>query len=490
LSPLTKNSLLFNKLQLINEEKLSYTNKNFIKTNNMVGSNMRDLTKRETITVGLMLFALFFGAGNMIFPPALGQAAGENVWIAMLGFIVTGVGLPLLGVIAVGLGGGNLQALAGRVHPLFATVFTFIVYLSIGPFMAIPRTGTVTYEMGVLPFLSESAKGSPLPLLVTTIVYFAITFWLALNPSKLVDRIGKVLTPALLIIIGIMFFKSLLQPMGEVGVATGDYQHTAFFKGFVEGYLTLDALAAMVFGIVVTAAVREKGITDPKKLTWSTIKAAVIAAIGLGLVYLALGYMGATSYSLGQSDNGGQILTGAVQHLFGPLGNLLLGGAVSLACLTTSVGLVTACSRFFSQHIPGVSYKTMAIILSVFSAAVANVGLTQLIAISVPVLMAIYPLAIVLMLVSFFHKSFKGYAAVYQGAIIATTVVSLLDGFAQAGIKIAALAPILEHLPLHKEGIGWLLPAIAGGLIGYLWGSLRPGRKDGQKVLEQKLGKV
>lgn len=244
----------------------------------------------------------------------------------MLGFIVTGVGLPLLGVIAVGLGGGNLQTLAGRVHPVFATVFTFIVYLSIGPFMAIPRTGTVTYEMGVLPFLSETMKDSSLPLFVTTIVYFALTFWLALNPSKLVDRIGKVLTPALLVIIGVMFFTSLAQPIGEVGPPTGDYQHAAFFKGFVEGYLTLDALAAMVFGIVVTAAVREKGITDPRKLTWSTIKAAVIAAIGLGLVYLALGYMGATSHSLGQSANGGQILTGAVLHLFGPLGTLLLGG--------------------------------------------------------------------------------------------------------------------------------------------------------------------
>ncbi|RNB60306.1 branched-chain amino acid transport system II carrier protein [Brevibacillus gelatini] len=451
---------------------------------------MRELSTREIITVGLMLFALFFGAGNMIFPPALGQAAGENVWIAMLGFVVTGVGLPLLGVIAVGLGGGNLQALAGRVHPVFATVFTFIVYLSIGPFMAIPRTGTVTYEMGILPFLSESMKASALPLLVTTIVYFALTFWLALNPSKLVDRIGKVLTPALLIIIGVMFFTSLFQPIGEVGQPTGDYQSGAFFKGFVEGYLTLDALAAMVFGIVVTASVREKGITDPKKLTLTTMKAAVIAAIGLGIVYLALGFMGATSYSLGQSDNGGQILTGVVQHLFGPLGTLLLGGAVSLACLTTSVGLVTACSRFFSEYIPGVSYKVMALVLSVFSAAVANVGLTQLIAISVPVLMAIYPVAIVLMLVSFFHKWFKGYAAVYRGAIIATAVISLPDGFATAGIKIAAIAPLLEQLPLYKEGIGWLLPAIAGALIGFLWGSLRPGRKGKQEVLEQKLGKV
>ncbi|MGK5510422.1 branched-chain amino acid transport system II carrier protein [Brevibacillus formosus] len=434
---------------------------------------MKELSTKETITIGLMLFALFFGAGNMIFPPALGQAAGDNVWIAMIGFLITGVGLPLLGIIAVGLAGGNLQTMASRVHPMFAVVFTFIVYLSIGPFMAIPRTGTVTFEMGVLPFLPESMKSSWVPLFVTTIVYFAITFWLSLNPSKLVDRIGKILTPALLIIIGLMYVKSLISPMGEVGQPIGAYQDTAFFKGFIEGYLTLDALAAMVFGLVVTTAVQDRGIIDRKKVMWSTIKAGILAATGLGLVYLALSYLGATSVSIAKSENGGQILTGVVLQLFGPLGSLLLGAAVTLACLTTSVGLVTACSQFFSSRIPGISYKKMAVILSVFSAAVANVGLTQLITFSVPVLMAIYPLAIVLMLLTFCHRMFNGHRAVYVGAITATAVISLLDGASQLGLSIDSLTPILEQLPLYKVGIGWLVPAFAGALFGLLWASLR-----------------
>lgn len=467
-------------------KKLSYTYENFIKINNIKGRHMRDLTTRQTITVGLMLFALFFGAGNMIFPPALGQAAGSNVWLAMLGFIITGVGLPLLGVIAVSLSGGNLQTLASRVHPVFAVIFTFVVYLAIGPFLAIPRTGTVTFEMGVLPFLPEAMKGSWVPLFITTVVYFAITFWLCLNPSKLVDRIGKILTPALLIIIGLMFVQSLFQPMGGMGQPTGAYQETAFFKGFLEGYLTLDALAAMVFGIVVTAAVQNQGVTDRKKVTWSTIKAAIIAACGLGLVYLALGYMGATSFSLGQSENGGQILTTVVQHLFGPLGSMLLGAAVTLACLTTSVGLVTACSRFFSDRIPAISYKVMAAILCVFSAGVANIGLTQLIAISVPILMAIYPLAIVLMLLAFFHKMFRGHRAVYVGAIVATALISLMDGLSSVGLSIEAITSIYKHLPLHKEGIGWLLPAIAGALLGFLWGSLWPSKQTKQEIYQEK----
>lgn len=438
---------------------------------------MKELSKKETITLGLMLFALFFGAGNMIFPPALGQAAGTNAWIAMLGFVLTGVGLPLLGVIATGIAGGNLQTLAGRVHPKFGAIFTVIVYLAIGPCMAIPRTGTVTYEMGVLPFLPDAMKESWIPLFLTTIIYFAITFWLCLHPSKLVDRIGKILTPALLLIIGIMFVQSLLHPLGEVGMPTEAYQAAPLFKGFLEGYLTLDALAALVFGIVVSTSIEARGVTDRKKISWLTIKAGMIAAFGLALVYLALGYIGATSISLGKSENGGQILTGVVQELFGSLGSILLGTAVLLACLTTSVGLVTACSRFFTDRIPAISYKTMATILSVFSAAIANVGLTQLIAFSVPVLIAIYPVAIVLIMLTFLHNTFRGYSSVYVGTVIATACISLVDGLKLLGLPVESITSLYSGLPLYAEGIGWLLPAIAGALLGFLWGSMRPGKQ-------------
>ncbi|TRY25313.1 branched-chain amino acid transport system II carrier protein [Brevibacillus sp. LEMMJ03] len=444
---------------------------------------MRELTHRETLTIGMMLFALFFGAGNMIFPPALGQAAGTHAWEAMAGFILTGVGLPLLGVIATGMSGGNLQTLAGRVHPVFGAVFTVVVYLAIGPFLAIPRTGTVAFEMGVLPFLPEGAKESWVPLFISTLVYFAVTFWLCLHPSKLMDRIGKVLTPALLLIIGVMFVQSLVHPIGEAGEPAEAYQSAPFFKGFVEGYLTLDALAALVFGIVVTSTIEGRGITGRKKLGWATVKAGMIAATGLALVYLALAYLGVTSYSLGQSENGGQILTSVVQHLFGSKGLLLLAAGVILACLTTSVGLVTACSHFFSERLPGVSYKTMAMILSLFSAAVANVGLTQLIVISVPVLLMIYPIAIVLMLLSFLHRLFRGYAEVYGGATIATAVISIVDGAKQFGLSLDGITSLYAHLPLYHEGIGWLLPAVCGAAIGFLVGVVRqPGSAKYQET--------
>lgn len=172
------------------------------------------MSKKDLIAVGFMLFALFFGAGNMIFPPALGQAAGENVWIAIAGFLITGVGLPVLAVSAIAKTGSDLQQLASRVHPVFGVIFTTIMYLAIGPFFGIPRTGTVSFEIGVTPFLPETADRS-IMLAAYTVIYFIVSLWLALNPSKLVDRIGKLLTPLLLIGLTLFFIKSVWTPMRE-----------------------------------------------------------------------------------------------------------------------------------------------------------------------------------------------------------------------------------------------------------------------------------
>ena len=223
-----------------------------------------------------MLFALFLGAGNIIFPPFLGQQAGSNIWTAVAGFLVTGVGLPLLAVIAVGKV-GNLQTLAGRVHPIFGIVFTIVIYLAIGPFFGIPRTATVTFEVGVLPFLSESAANSFWPLAILSIIFFIISAWLALNPGKLVDRIGKIITPVLLGVLVILVGKSLFNPLGPVMSPAEAYQSNAFFNGFVEGYLTMDTIAALNFGIVIALAIKTKGLEEEKAVVSTTVKAGLIA---------------------------------------------------------------------------------------------------------------------------------------------------------------------------------------------------------------------
>jgi len=434
---------------------------------------MNNLSKKDTITIGLMLFSLFFGAGNLIFPPALGQAAGTNLTEALIGFILTAVGLPLLGVAAIAVS-GNLETLTNRVHPVFALVFSTAIYLSIGPLLAIPRAASVAFEMGASPFLPDGAKAGGISLFLYTLLFFATVFWFCLHPAKLVDRFGKMLTPTLLLLIAAIFLGSMVNPLGEFASPAEAYENGPVFKGFLEGYLTMDALASLAYGIVIISAIEQRGIKEPKKLAFNTIKAGAIAGVCLGAIYVVLGYLGASSQSLpGSAENGGQILTAVVTHLFGKPGTVLLGAVFTLACFATSVGLVTSCSQYFSKIIPAVPYKAWIFILCVFSMAVANLGLTQIISISVPILIAIYPLAIILILLSFFHYAFKGCSYVYRGSLLATSCVSIADSFKQIGVELEWLTAMYSHLPMYAEGIGWILPAAAGAAAGYLWGAIK-----------------
>lgn len=431
------------------------------------------LSIQKNFVIGLMLFALFLGAGNIIFPPLLGQMTGNELFIAMIGFLITGVGLPLVAVLAIANAGGGLQTIAGRVHPVFGIIFTIIVYMAIGPFFGIPRTATVSYEIGVVPFLPERLADAGWPLALFTVVFFLITIALALNPAKLVDRIGKFLTPVLFIVIGALAVKSIVSPMGEIGQAQGDFASHPFFRSFVEGYLTMDVIAALVFGIVVINALKAEGVTESRAVMKAMIFAGVVAAVGLTLVYISLGYIGATSVNVvGLQDNGGAVLALASKALYGSAGTTILAITIIFACLTTSIGLVSACAQYFEELFPRLPYKLYVLIFAGFSALVANVGLTQLISFSIPILLMIYPLAIVLMLMSFIDKSFDRQPIVYILALLATALVSIFDGLLGAGIDVKPVTSLLAHLPLYEQQIGWLVPAVVGALVGVLIGTL------------------
>lgn len=435
------------------------------------------------VAVGFMLFALFFGAGNLIFPAMLGQSAGTNVWSANAGFVVTGVGLPLLGVIALGISGkSDLQSLASRVHPIFGIIFTVALYLSIGPLFAIPRTGTVSFEIGVKPFISE--EYSVIGLIIFTIIFFGITAYFSLKSSKIVDIVGKFLTPFLLLFIAILIIAAFFNPIGQFQAPAENYMNNAFFKGFQEGYLTMDALAAFVFGIIVINAVKEKGASTKKEIMIAVTKAGVIAAALLGIIYTSLSFIGASSVEgLGLLDNGGAVLSGASNHYFGSFGGILLSLIVFGACLTTSIGLITSCSSYFSKVMPSISYNKFVIIFSVFSAGLANFGLNELIAVSVPVLVAIYPLVICLMALTFLHPLFKGKKEVYQGSMLLTLIVALFDGLNAAGITIAPINDLLAIvLPLYEVGLGWIVPAIIGGVLGYVFGMVMKSKSPSAQV--------
>ena len=407
---------------------------------------MGSLRGKETLTIGLMLFALFFGAGNLIFPPFLGQESGENFWPAMLGFVVTGVGLPLLTVVVISMAKDGIKEIGSRVHPVFAIVFSAAVYLSIGPFFGIPRSANVAFEMSVKPFLGESGTNS-LALLLFTFVFFALVYWVTLNPSKMVERIGSVLTPVLLAAIVLLVIGSLFKLDGSFGEVSEKYTAAPFATGFLEGYLTMDTIAALAFGIIVVGAIQQKKPLERKQVVRETLKAGMIAGIGLAFVYVTVGLLGAKMASVGEYENGGAILTESAKMMFGAPGMLLLGLIVTLACFTTAVGLVAATSQFFAKMMPKVPYKTYTLVVTLVSLLIANLGLNQIISISVPVLIVLYPITIVLVILSFLDRFFKGARGVYVGAVFATTLVSVVDGLKTFGVESEALTSLLT---------GWL----------------------------------
>ena len=279
------------------------------------------LTFMEILPIGLMLFASFFGAGNLIFPPALGQSAGVNFISAAAGFCTTGVGIPLLGIIAIGLlRASNPEALALPVHPKFAKLLIVVTVLTIGPFFAIPRTAAVSFDVGILPFIS--AENYDLGLVLYSLFFFVVTYFLSVNPSKIVDWVGKVLTPLLLISIAILVVQVFMSPMGAPQQAGGYYATMPYLKGFQEGYYTMDLLATMLFGTVVIDSIKVRGISEGSVLTKTCIMAGIIAAVLLAAIYFSLTYTGATSVEiLGVSDNGAiNCAFGYCQLLYGHCG--------------------------------------------------------------------------------------------------------------------------------------------------------------------------
>lgn len=437
--------------------------------------NNKKLGAGKIISLSLMLFAMFFGAGNMIFPPMLGHLGGENFVQGTLGFVAADAGLSILGIAAIVMAGSKLDDLGRLIGPRFSVFLGALIYLLIGPLFALPRTGTVSYEMAALPFLNEHA--GILTSVVFTALFFGITYVLSLNPTKLVDIVGKILTPVLLLSIAVIFIVSVVNPVGEIGAPKGEYETIPFFKGIVEGYLALDGFAALAFAIVVINAVKDLGVSEPGKIVNYTLISGIFAGLGLGVVYMALGYVGAQTSSGDAFENGGQILTFAVHHLLGNGGNFVLGLAVLLACLTTSIGLATSFSDYFHELMPKYSYKQILTVVCLFSFAVSNIGLTTMIKFTLPALVMVYPPVITLVLLSFLKKFLGTSPEPYAFAMLFSFVIGIFDGLKNAGISMGSFEGILEHIPFFELGMGWVVPAVAGCILGLIVKALRSGKK-------------
>ncbi len=436
----------------------------------------RKLSMKETIIVASTLFGMFFGAGNMIFPVHLGQMAGSNSWPAIIGFIVTAVSIPILAVAAIGnTHSDNLQALSSKVSPWYGVAFTTVLYLTIGPFFAIPRCCTVSFTTGLAPMLSEEAQ--KLALFAFSFVFFAVVMFFSLRPKGITTWIGKIINPIFLIFLAILLFVAMTNPGAEMGSVEPieSYQSGAFFNGFIEGYGTMDAIAGLAFGIVVITIIRGLGVEDSEDVAKATIKSGIFTAILMGVIYVLSIIMGAQSRGLFEvSDNGGIALAQISNHYLGVIGMVVLAITITFACLKTAIGLVTSCAEMFVRMFKGtLNYRGWAIVFTVFSFAVSNVGLTAIINYAIPVLMLLYPLAITLIILALCEKMFGKSKYVYQWTTLGAFIPAVFDFMktmpesVQTALNVPAMTELgAKVFPFFGLGLGWVVPAVIGLVIG------------------------
>lgn len=435
----------------------------------------KKLNFSQTLLIGSLLFGLYFGAGNLIFPIELGQNSGYNLYKVVLGFIISGVGLPLLGVVASAISkNDSLFEMGKTVSDKFAYIFTTALYLTIGPFFAIPRTSTVAFEVGIASNISE--KNTKLFLLIFSLVFFITVLAFALKPGKVMDNIGKILTPTFLILLSILVILAIVKPMGSLGQIkpTQNYQNNPLFVGILDGYNTMDALASLAFAIIIISSIRKLGVKDSNQIAKETLKSGIICLFAMSTVYVSLAFMSSSSVKIMKlGNNGGIILSNISFYYLGNFGKILLAAIVIIACLKTAIGLIIACSEIFIQMYPNsLSYKTYAVIFTLISFLIANLGLQNIISLSIPVLMYLYPLAIVLIFLSLLYPLIGRNKIIFNFTIFFTAIFAIFDFLKSLPENITKIPYIQNILNLAKSilpgfnlGFGWVIPAILGFIL-------------------------
>lgn len=410
----------------------------------------------DSIVVGFALFAMFFGAGNVVFPPYLGMHAGEQWANGFLFYFIADIGLALVAMFAI-LHAGGADNITGRIGHAASNVLMCAVILCIGPMVAIPRTAATTLEMSVTPFFGGMSP------VVFSIIFFAVILLLSIKQSAVIDIVGKILTPALLIGLLVLIVKGFVSPIGDI-VDTGVSASEVTVNGIKSGYQTMDVLAAMAFGIIILSSADEKGYTDSKSAAKMIGIAAALSGVLLMIVYFGLTYLGATASTVFPTDiSRANLVIGIVELLLGKAGLIIFAIVVALACITTAVALVSSAASFFAKLADDkISYSVFVVVICVSSAIISNLGLDMIIAIATPVLDIVYPPMLVLILLSWFGD--KLHKSVYVSSVAGSLIASVLATASLYGMTV----PVIDSLPLASLGLGWLTPAALFGLVAYL----------------------
>lgn len=442
------------------------------------------LSFKQKILVAGTLFGMFFGAGNLIFPVHLGQLAGRNVVWAMVGFIITAVGIPILGVAAIGnTHSDGLHGLSTKVGRRYGYIFTCLLYLTIGPFFAIPRCATTSFTTGIYPMMGNEVP-EKIALFMFSLIFFVLVLLFSLRPANITVWIGKIINPLFLTFLAILVVAALCNPGTSVNLVEPDvaYESGALFSALIEGYGTMDAIAGLAFGIVVIDIIRSMGVTDDSDIAKDVLSSGILTGILMAIIYIVTILIGAQSRGLFEiSENGGIALAQIANYYLKSAGSVVLALTITFACLKTSIGLVTSCSDAFVRMFPnGPSYKNWAVLFTIFSFGISNCGLSTIIDYSLPVLMFLYPLAIILIVLALIGKVFEHDRVVYVCASIFTGIAAWFDlvktlpeGMRGAFHLEAMVRFARGVLPFYDLNLGWLVPAILGFVVGMILRAIR-----------------
>lgn len=411
------------------------------------------LPTRDVITLGFMTLALFLGAGNIIYPPIVGKMTGEYYLISSIGFNISGVVLPMLAVIVLAEKKGDPLAVCAPMGKFWGAVLASSFYLFLGVFFASPRTATVSYEMGVVNFLDDT----PLHLSIYSGIFFAVVWILGLYPGRLLKTIGYVLAPLKLLCLLCLAFYAIRSQVAPLVAATAGESLKTFSDGFMNGYLTMDTLSALTFGMIVINSMKGKGVTDREQIKHYAKTSVLFAGIGLVAIYLCLMKIGAGFGQTGDFQNGAQILRAFIVENMGMAGTLFMAVLIYLACTVTAVGLTSATATLFSQ-MSGISYRILLPLVVAASFLIANIGLTRLIGVSVPALSVICPACTTLILLSILRWPTHAIALPVWVSIVFSTYTAVLKPL---GFSVT----LLDKLPLTSVSLGWVLPTALAALL-------------------------
>lgn len=419
---------------------------------------MQNTHKRsDPLVIGLALFAMFFGAGSLIFPPYLGMESGTQWFLGFLLFIIMDVGLAFVTMVAMINGDGSISGVTGVIGKSPALILNTAVVVCIGPLLAIPRTAATTYEMTITPIIPGTS-----PVLVA-VIFFTLVFVLTIKPSKVVDIVGKFLTPLMVAALIVLVVAGVISPLGPISEPA---INNVVAEGIINGYQAMDVLGALGFAIVICSTVTDRGYTEYKERTRITTISCILAGVLLFIIYCGLTYLGATYSTLDNIANVNQasLIVTITECLLGRFGVIMLGIIVGLACLTTAIGLTAAAAEYFESITHSkLKYGVVVGIICVFSAVVSSFGLSAIISIATPILCVVYPVIVCLILLSFFKKKLRN-RNLYKGTALAAFVVSLLTIGATYGLPFQ----FIDVLPLSEYQLNWIIPAIIGGIIGAL----------------------